>query len=190
MLDFSAVEEDGTGYNELVAELTISDLENLTNEMIDFILDQIAECEDFDVTFEPSDPEADDPFAADPEDVDLAWNLGHVIVHVTASSEESAALAAELARGVRHHGRSRYETPWQTMETMEQCRQRLEESRRMRLSSLQMWPDNPHIDNTYRAWTNGPQVNAVGRFILGLWHTDDHLGQIEDIVQQAKAARS
>lgn len=190
MLDFSAVQEDGTGYNELVAELTISDLENLTNEMIDHILGQIAECEDFDVTFEPSDPEADDPYAADPEDVNLAWNLGHVIVHVTASSEESAALAAELARGVRHHGRSRYETPWQEMKTMDQCRQRLEESRRMRLSSLQMWPDDPHLDNTYRAWTNGPQVNAIGRFVLGLWHTDDHLGQIEDIVQQTKAARS
>ena len=53
-----------------------------------------------------------------------------------------------------------------------------------------MWPDDPHLDNTYRAWTNGPQVNAIGRFVLGLWHTDDHLGQIEDIVQQAKAARS
>ena len=108
MLDFSVVQEDGTGFDELVADLSLSDLENLTNEMIDFILGQIAECQDFDVTFEPSDPEADDPYAADPEDVDLAWNLGHVIVHVTASSEESAALAAELARGVRHHGRPRW----------------------------------------------------------------------------------
>jgi hypothetical protein len=181
MLDFSVIQEDGNGFNELVADLSLSDLENLTNEMIDFILDQVADCEDIDVTFEPSDPE---------EDVDLAWNLGHVIVHVTASSEESAALAVELARGVRHHGRSRYETPWETVETMDQCRQRLEESRRMRLASLQMWPDDPKLDNTYRAWTNGPQVNALGRFILGLWHTDDHLGQIEDIVRQAKAARS
>jgi hypothetical protein len=190
MLDFSVVQEDGFGFDELVADLTLSDLEKLTNEMIDFILDQIADCEDFDVTFKPSDPGADDPYAADPEDVTLAWNLGHVIVHVTASSEESAALAAELARGVRHHGRSRYETPWQTMKTLTGCRHRLEESRRMRLSSLQMWPDDPKLDNTYRAWSGGPQVNAIGRFVLGLWHDDDHLGQIEEIVQQAKAARS
>lgn len=190
MLDFSAVNEERISFNDFVADLNLSDLENLTNEMIDFILNQIADSQDFDVTFEPSDPEADDPYAADPEDTELAWNLGHVIVHVTASSEESAALATELARGIEFHGRSRYETPWQTMKTIEECRHRLEESRRMRLSSLQMWPDDPILDNTYRAWSGGPQVNAIGRFVLGLWHADDHLGQIEDIVRQAKVARS
>lgn len=49
------------------------------------------------------------------DDVHLAWNLGHVIVHTMASAEESAALAAELARGVEYHGRSRYEVPWETV---------------------------------------------------------------------------
>jgi hypothetical protein len=42
----------------------------------------------------------------------LPWTLGHVIVHITASAEESAFLAAELARGVhRRTGRSRFEVP-------------------------------------------------------------------------------
>lgn len=189
MLDFNAVREEKISLNDLVADLAIADLEDLTNEMIDYVLDQISECEDFEATFEPSDPEAHDPWASTPEEVAIPWNLGHVIVHITASSEESASLAAELARGVENHGRSRYEVPWQDMKTIAGCRHRLEESRRMRLSSLRMWPDEPHLENTYKAWTDGPQVNAIGRFVLGLWHDNDHLGQIEDIVRQAKAAR-
>lgn len=189
MLDFNAVREERIGFDELVAGLTLSDLEVLTNEMIDFVLEQISECKDFEVTFEPSDPEAHDPWASTPEEETMSWTLGHVIVHITASSEESALLAAELARGVENHGRSRYEVPWQDMKTIASCRNRLEESRRMRLSSLKMWPDEPHLDNTYQAWTDGPQVNAIGRFVLGLWHDNDHLGQIEDIVRQAESAR-
>jgi hypothetical protein len=33
-------------------------------------------------------------------------------------------------------------------------------------------------------------MNAVGRFMLGLKHDDEHLAQIAEIVRQAKAARS
>jgi hypothetical protein len=190
MLDFNAVRKNRISFEELVADLARADLENLTNEMIDFILNQIAECDDSDVIFGPSDPHAHDPYASDPKDVSLEWNLGHVIVHVTASSEESAALAAELARGVEFHGRSRYETPWQIMKTIAGCRHRLEESRRMRLSSLQMWPDDPILENVYRPWSEAPEINAIGRFVFGLMHDDSHLGQIEEIVRQAKASRS
>ena len=64
---------------------------------------------DADVTFEPDDPAADDTFAEDPAEATLAWTLGHVIAHVTASAEEAAFLAAELARGILPHGRSRSE---------------------------------------------------------------------------------
>jgi hypothetical protein len=190
MLDFIAVREGRISYTELVADLTLDDLRDLTNEMIDAVLELIADCVDADVIFTPEDPHAHDPFAATPEEVDLAWNLGHVIVHITASSEESAAIAAELARGVNHHGRSRYEVPWQTVTTVAQCRQRLEESRRMQLASLGMWPDEPHLDNVYELWSDAPPVNATGRFILGLMHADDHLDHIAEIVRQAHAARS
>jgi len=190
MLNFKAVRDKEITFAELVADLTCDDLRDLTSEMIDTILDLIADCTDADVVFEPLDPDAHDPFAARPEDVDLAWNLGHVIVHITASSEESAALAAELARGVQFHGRSRYETPWKTMRTITSCRQRLKESRLMRLASLEMWPDEPHLDNVCQPWSEAPEVNAIGRFVLGLMHADSHIGQITGIVREAKAARS
>lgn len=190
MLDFQAVRNKETTLTELVAGLTRDDLRDLTDEMVNKMLGLIAECEDADVTFVPVDPEADDPFAATEEEKHLAWTLGHVIVHTTASAEESAALAAELARGVENHGRSRYETPWVTMTTIAQCHQRLEESRRMRLMSIAMWPDQPHLDNVYEPWPGAPQVNAMGRFALGLMHDDSHVNHIAEIVRQAQAARA
>lgn len=175
--------------SQLVADLTVDDLRKLTNEMIDSMLELIDDCEDFEVSFVPEDPEAFDPAAANEEDVDLAWTLGHVIVHTTASSEESAALAAELARGVpRREGRSRSEIPWQTVTTVAQCRHRLEESQRLRLASLDMWPDEPYLDNTYTG-LSGEDVNAIVQFVFGLMHDDSHLEHIAGIIRQAKAAR-
>ena len=52
-----------------------------------------------------------------------------------------------------------------------------------------MWPKEAHLENGYEAWSNGPKVNAVGRFVLGLMHDEGHLGQIEEVVRQAKGAR-
>jgi hypothetical protein len=128
--------------------------------------------------------------AADPADIDLPWTLGHVIVHVTASSEEAAAMAAELARGVPHRGgRSRSEVYWETVTSIAECRHRLEESRRMRLASLEMWPDEPYLDNTFQYRPDGEPINAVGRFAGGLRHDDSHLEQIVKIIEQAHAAR-
>jgi hypothetical protein len=190
MLNFAAVKEKHITFQELVAGLDKEDLMRLTNEMVDRMLAQIADCQDADVVIVPEDTAAEDPFAANSADVHMPWTLGHVIVHVTASSEESAALATELARGVEMHGRSRYEVPWQTITTVAQCRQRLEESRRMRLASLEMWPEQPYLDNKYVPWPKLGEINAVGRFVLGLRHDWDHLAQIDDIVRQAKAARS
>jgi hypothetical protein len=167
--------------------VTRDDLRDLINEMIDIMLGMIKNCTDADVTFEPSDPDAYDSAAASEDELRLAWTLGHVIVHATASSEEAAAIAAELARGVAWHGRSRSEVPWRTVTTIEQCRHRLEESRRMRLSSLDMWPDEPDFDNTYTPRDDVPPINCVRRFLNGLRHDTNHLGQIEEIVRQAKA---
>jgi len=190
MLDFSRVRSKETTMAELAASLIPSDLRKLTDEMVDAQLKLIANCVDADVTFEVKDPEANDTFAGNQAEVGIAWTLGHVIVHATASSEESAALAAELARGVEYHGRSRSEVPWETVTTIAECRERLEESRQMRQSSLDMWPAKPYLENSYEPWPNAGTFNAVGRFILGLSHDDSHLGQIAAVVQQAKAARS
>ena len=189
MLDFEPVRTKKITWNELVANLGVDDLRALTSEMVDKELALIASCTDADVVFEPVDPTANDTFAANPGDVHLAWNLGHVIAHATASSEEAAAVAAELARGVTYHGRSRSEVPWQTVTRIAMCRQRLEESRRMRLASLDMWPDPPHLDNLVELWAGMAPTNAKGRFALGLMHDDAHLAQIAEIVRQAQAAR-
>jgi len=190
MLNFQAVRDNDISIEGLITGLNGEDLCDLTNEMVDTILRMLTDCVDADVIYEPSDPEADDPYAATPEEADISWNLGHVIVHITASAEEAAAIASELARGVEYHGRSRYEVPWQQMTTIEGCRKRLEESRKMRLGSIRLWPEKHHLENVYQAWEEGPTVNAVGNFVLGLMHDDSHLGQIDEIVRQALGARN
>jgi len=190
MLDFQSVRDKEMSFDELAADLTTDDLERLTNEMIDTILDLIKECVDADVQFLPDDPDAYDPFAEDEKDVDLAWTLGHVIVHLNASNEESAALASELARGVAFHGRSRSEVPWESVKTMGECRKRLEESRRICLASLNMWPDQPHFENYYQSRPEAPRLNAISRYVYGLFHADSHLTQIQSIVRQAIRSRS
>lgn len=189
MLDFTPVRNREKTLPQLVDGLSIADLRRLTNEMVDAQLAIIAESTDADVVANIVDPDANDTFAANAEDVGLSWTLGHVIVHTTASAEESAALAVELARGVEFHGRSRSEVPWEQVTTIAQCRARLEESRRMRLASLDMWPDQPYLENTYEPYAGRGAYNAIARFVGGLSHDDSHLGQIERLAREARAAR-
>ena len=189
MLDFTPVRNKEKTMTELFGHLTPDDLRRVTNEMIDRQLDMIAGCTDEDVTFIPEDPKANDTYAATDVEVNMPWTLGHVIVHVTASAEESAFLAAELARGVKREGRSRSEVYWETVKTIEECRQRLAESRRMRLAMLQVWPDRPHMDNTIEVKHLKDALNPAAQFVRGLSHDDSHLSQLADIVRQAKAAR-
>lgn len=190
MLDFAAVRNKKITYTELVKDLTVDDLRALTNEMVDHQLSLIAGCTDADVVFEPEDPAAYDPAAATEAEIHMPWTLGHIIAHVTASSEEAAFLAAEMARGVEYQPRrSRSEVHWTKIKTIEQCRTRLEESRRMRLASLDMWPDAPYLDNTYASERSGLVINPVLRFVFGLSHDHAHLAQIQEVVRQAKAAR-
>lgn len=189
MLDFKSVSSGEKSLDELLSGVGVAELRDLTNEFIDTMLGFLEGTTDADVTFQPTDPDADDPYAEDEDDRDLAWTLGHLVVHVTASSEESAALAAEMARGVEFHGRSRYEVPWQTVKTVAQCRHRLEESRRMQLASLDMWPDEPNLEMRLKPWPSAPEINAVGRYALGLSHGQSHFDQIQEVVRQAKEAR-
>ncbi len=191
MFDFTPIIQKQKMWHELTAHLTVDDLRSFTNEMIDIQQALIADCVDADVTFEPIDPLANDTYAETEEELHMSWTLGHLIVHVTASAEESAFLAAELARGVNFHGRSRYEVPWRTVTSIAQCRDRLEESRRLRLTALELWPNPPHFDNAYEVPNRptGP-INCQTRFMLGLSHDYAHLAQIKDVVQQAHAART
>ena len=187
MLNFQPVREKQIALQELVKGFTKADVQRELNEMYDEVMRLIADCTDANVTFEPVDEKADDPYAVQGEE-NISWTLGHVIVHLTASMEEAAALASELARGVELHGRSRYEVPWQAVTAIEFCRTRMAESRRMCLASLEMWPDLPHMENTYTYPVAGALPHTcISRFASGLKHASDHLGQIAEIVRQAKS---
>ena len=186
MLDFKRVRDKEITYNELVADLSVADLRDLTNEMMDLYESMISDCSDADVVFQPVDEDAYDDAAVSDEETDMAWTLGHLIVHVTASSEEAGFLAAEMARGINREGRSRYETHWTEIKTIDQARARLAESRRMVLATLDVWPDNPHTDLLAKSWRG--EINANGQFCNGLSHADSHIDQVKDVVAQSKAA--
>lgn len=188
-VDYEALLKNPKDLNTAAANLTVTDLIQLTEEMYTIINSLIVECVDADVTFQPVDPNAHDAAAASNAEANIAWTLGHVLVHLTAGNEESAALAAEQARGVAFHGRSRYEVPWESVTTIAECRQRLDESKRMCLGGLAMWPDAPHFDIATEVWPGGPVVDARGRYMVGLFHSYSHLAQIRDIVEQARSVR-
>ena len=187
-IDLGAVRRGELPLAETTAPLTRDDLRAMTDEIVDVQLAMIDGVEDADVVFVPDDPEANDP-GAEGDEATQGWTLGHVVVHVTAGSEEGAAAALTLARGAPLEGRPRYETPWQEIRTAAQVRHRLEESRRMRLAMLDAWPDEPHLDNTAVLIERFGPMNAVARYVFGLAHEDWHLPQVAEVARQAKAAR-
>ncbi len=190
MIDFESYRRRELSLQDLADPLTKDDLAGLTREMCALQLSLIEDAEDHDFVFVPDDPEANDTFAARPEDAGLSWTLGHVVVHTTASSEESAALALVLARGLPIDGRSRYEVPWEQVRTVAFARHRIGESLQMRLSMLAAWPDEPHLDNFYSPYEGRPAMNAMGRFLGGLAHDDSHVEQIRKIMVQARQLRA
>jgi hypothetical protein len=190
VIDFGPLRRKEAGLQDLAAGLSHADLGRLTREMCEAQLSAIEDATDADVVMVPDDPEANDTFAAQAADVGLSWTLGHVVVHTTASSEESAALALTLARGLKVEGRSRYEVPWEEARTVAFIRHRIEESLRMRLAMLAAWPDGPDLDNFYAPYEGRPPMNAMGRFIAGLAHDDSHLEQMRKIMDEARTRRA
>lgn len=186
MVDLDALARGARRAVDLALEVTMDDLRRLTEEMCDLQLSLVANLEDADVSFVPEDPEANDTHASSDAEVDLPWTLGHVIGHATASSEEAAAMALTLARGLPVTERSRKEVPWPTITTAAQVRHRIGESRRMRLAMLAAWPDRPDLEITYQPRPERPPMNAIARFIGGLQHDHSHLDQIREIVRQAR----
>jgi hypothetical protein len=117
-----------------------------------------------------------------------------LIAHVTASSEESAAISSILARGIDYpfEPRLRVEVDWTTLTTTAACLQRLEESRRFRQGYLSTWPDQPRLD-THRTLPAGfaervGPMNAIGAYLLGLIHEAGQFAQLREIIRQAQAA--
>ncbi|MDQ7025477.1 MAG: DinB family protein [Anaerolineae bacterium] len=197
MIDFSPVSNKEKKYIDLWHDnnLTVDDLRAVTNESIDFLLELISDLEDADIVFEPKDDGADDPYAVEGEE-HIGWTLGHLIAHVTASSEEGAAFSSLLARGVEEVAhRPRYETPWKDIDSKAKTVQRLEESRRMRLAYLDTWPDEPHYDNlrvspSERFQEYFGDLNAPASFLAGLGHEVGHYDQIKEAKRQALAAKA
>jgi hypothetical protein len=190
-LDFNRLMQDGLHMIDLAQDVTINDLREATNRSIDTLLSFLDGLDDAAVTFDPVDPEANDPHAVEGEE-NIGWSLAHLIAHVTASSEEGAAISSLLARGFATSERPRYETPWRDITTHAHCIQRLEESRRMRLAYLDTWPDTPHLD-VYREVSERfteavGLMNAPAAFLFGLRHEIGHFDQCRDVRQQALAA--
>ena len=195
MIDFAPMRDGDVTYLEYAARENIgpAELKRLSDESIDYLLGLLDGLNDADVLFDPEDPEADDPFAVEGEE-NIGWTFGHLIAHVTASSEEGAALSSLLARGVAASERPRYETPWRDIRTVAQARQRLEESRRMRNAYLETWPDAPLLDvcrvASERFTARFGEMNAPAAFLFGLSHEVGHYEQIEEVRRQAQAARA
>lgn len=187
LIDFTPIQTGTRKLAELQHEVTHADLIRATHEMIDTMLSLIEEAKDSYVTFQPIDLKAHDSAAINSDEVGMAWTLGHVIVHTTASGEEAASIGSSLARGVLVEWRDRYEVPWQNMETIADLHHRLEESRRIRLAYLNAWPDEPHLEVLWRK-KDSPKgiLNAIGYTLSGLKHDADHINQIAEIIQQAR----
>ena len=195
MIDFSPIRDGQLSCLDYAQQenITAADLKAGSDESVDFLLSLTEGLADADIVFQPEDPEAHDPFAVEGEE-SIGWSFGHLIAHVTASSEEGAAFSSLLARGIPAAERPRYETPWRGITTAAQARQRLEESRRMRNAYLQTWPDVPFLDVhrviSERFTERFGNMNAPAAFLFGLLHEVGHYDQIKDVRQQALAARA
>lgn len=195
MIDFAPMQNGDISYMDYAGRHAIgaAALREISDKSINYLLSLLDGLTDADIVFMPEDPEAEDPFAVAGEE-EIGWTFGHLIAHVTASSEEAAAFSSMLARGVPASERPRYETPWRDIETVAQVRQRLEESRRMRNAYLQTWPDSPLLDvlrqvsERFTARFGG--MNAPAAFLFGLSHEVGHYDQIAEVKRQALAARS
>ncbi|MAS32650.1 MAG: hypothetical protein CL610_01510 [Anaerolineaceae bacterium] len=193
-IDFKPVSDGAMKLLEYSQQFTVQDLRNATNASIDFILDVIKRMDDADIVFAPHDPDANDPHAA-PGEEHIGWGIGHLIAHVTASSEEWASYSSILARGVPYPAdpRLRYETPWREVDTKAKAVQRLEESRRIRLSYLDTWPDHPNLDIkrdlSPRFVARVGEMNAAACFLYGLKHEVAHHDQLRDVARQINESK-
>lgn len=192
LIDFSPVHAGEMQLLEFSLRFSKDDLRAATNTYYNQIREILDASSDSGITFTPDDPEADDPYVEDPAERYIGWTLAHQVVHVTASQEENAGFSSLLARGIAAGGRLRYETQWRTITTKAQAIQRLEESRRMCLSYLEAWPDEPKLDvyreaSAHSIERNG-YLNAPAIYLAGLKHTDGHMAQFRETLRQAQVA--
>ena len=193
-VDFTPIRERTQKAIPFAAQYTLEDIRSAAIESVESMLNLIADLDDSDVTFVPMDPEANDPYAA-PEEQNIGWTLAHLIVHVTASTEEYVSVASVISRGIDYprEPRLRYETHWKSLTTKLQCEQRLRESLRIRLGYLDAFPD-VILDGR---WERGErflelfgEVDAKAAYLFGLNHEAGHHAQMLEVRRQALAARA
>jgi hypothetical protein len=193
-IDFTPLATKTVTPVEFAAQFGLTELRDAVNEYLDWLRTLVQEFNDEQLTFEPVDKTADDPFATSADEAHIAWTLAHLVLHVTASLEEGAAFSSLLARGVPIGGRLRYEPEWRSTTTQQQVLQRIDESRRMVLAYLDTWPDQPHLD-VYRIYDPNSKLatvktNAPAALLGGLRHFDSHIDQFEDVAGQIRARAS
>jgi hypothetical protein len=191
-IDFSPLKEGLVTPVEFASKFTQKDLRAAINTYLDIVRDLVKDFNDAQLTFEPEDPDANDPAAKTQEELNMAWSLAHLVLHVTASLEEGAAFSSLLARGVPVENRLRYEPDWRDVTTRKQVLHRIEESRRMCLAYLDTWPDEPHLDVYRKFPADSPHgariINAPAQLLSGLRHLAGHIEQFKDAGRQARAA--
>ena len=96
-IDFTPIHERTQKAIPFADQFSLDDIRSAAVESIDFMLGILDGLTDADVTFVPDDPDANDPHAI-PEEIHVGWNIAHLIVHVTASTEEYVSTAAVIAR--------------------------------------------------------------------------------------------
>lgn len=178
--DFEAVRSGRMSYAEMVGKLSHNDLITHTNQTFEKLGGPLVSHASGELAlFVPSDSSAEEG---------AGWTVGHVVAHLTATWEETAAVAAMMARGVQIEVRLRYEVPWQELNTTARVKARLQESQRMCQAFLAAWPDEPHLDITVtRIPALGP-MNAIGLYALGIGHAQSHVAQIAETVRQYSEA--
>jgi hypothetical protein len=190
-IDFTPLSTKAMSQLEFAAQFSVDDLRAATNTYFDEIEAILVGFNDAQLIHEPNDPNATDNDAKTAEEVHMGWSLAHLVLHVTASAEEGAAISSMLARGVVVEGRYRYEPDWRTVTTRQQVMQRLTESRRMVLAYLEAWPDVPHLDVYRKFAPDSPfanaQRNAPATFLGGLNHLAGHLDQFREVAEQARS---
>jgi hypothetical protein len=177
-LDPGAIFSGRQSVADALRDVHYSDLDVYTDEIYNEIAAIIADANDAAVIFVPRDPASEGGEGQ-------GWTLGHVIAHLTATSEEAAAAAAMMARGVNLEQRLHYEVAWETITSGEQVRERVQESYRMCRALLDAWPSAAHLEVELTPIPQLGPMNAIGRYVLGLFHAQSHLEQLREIMRQA-----
>lgn len=192
LINFEPVYKKEMTLGDLAAQFDNARLREALNNYVDFTIQIVNSLSDEQAIYIPSDPTADDPYAASEVERHIGWSLVHLVMHVTASAEEAAAFSSILARGVSIGGRLRYEQDWRYVTTCTEAVARLEECRRICLSYLATWPDQPHLDTIrvmpeHMSWM---KPNAPISFLAGLMHWNAHVEQLQKAAEQIELRTS